>query len=750
MIRHITTTGAACMALAVTLCTVSLLAAPLVRPPADLTADIPADFTRFEIEGHPQVAQGLNRFLWYHLAHRVNIGPVMFNKEYLSISDAWVNSPAFPQFHNRTAVQAMIDELQKTQVHRSGYVLTHQHDSTAHDYGWPFPMWVQAGMTAPDSIGKTAGWHFGKPDGTWVWASLALPGMERFQGAAAARSWTLSDAISEGVEAGHWRVTITGKSPRLQSPDGISWEAFQAPFIQIRWKRTGNWKGAAPAIEWMREGDTGFGADRRIPFEYVSELSPKEQQIGGIVGDAYTHGAFQRCIVPMHRHPKWTGRIVAMRILPGEPAGDAGLDINSIFTAYDTRHPINNPIYILASWRMYRWTGDVEFLRTQLDRMRMALRQQQTEFEALKRGHIRVTWQGHDALPGWSRRGERGRIIHGGHGIGGNYWDILPFGWDEMYATSQYHAALIAMAEVEEAVQRHKEWKMPARVRPFDPAALRKHAEAVRQTVRTRFWNDTTGRYVGCIDPNGVVRDYGFVVMNQEAIWYDVASRTEARSIMDWISGRRIVEGDTSTGEDIYHWIFAPRSTTRRNVEWYSQGWYYPEDIPWGGQVQDGGAVLGFTFYDLWARLKVYGPDDAWQRLCAIAQWDDAAWQAGGYRAYYADGSKGTTLQGSGTAGGLGIDMEFHESSMLPAFLVYGLLGIDADAHTLRVRPHLPNAVPSLGVSNLLYRGARLSIRVSRGLVEVEALSLPPNGILLCGPTGVVTTADKPGRYRLR
>ncbi len=739
-----------CMGLLVSLCAVSVAAAPLVRPPADLLDGVPPDFTRFEIEGHSQVAQSLNRFLWYHLAHRIDIGPVMFNKEYLSISDAWVNSPSFPQFGNRPAWKAIVDGLQQTKLHRSGYLLTHQHDSTAHDYGWPFPMWVQAGMTAQESIGKTAGWHFGRPDGTWVWASLAQPGMERFHGAGAAQSWILTDARSEGVDDGYWRITVTGKAPKLLSPHGISWEAFQAPFIQIRWKRTGAWKATLPRIEWMREGDTAFGPDRRVTFEYTSTLTPREQQIGGIVGDAYTHGDFQRCIVPMHTHPKWNGRIVAMRIVPGEPDKDAGCHINAVFTAYDTRHPINNPIFILATWRMYRWSGDLDFLRAQIDRMRMALRQQQTEFEALKRGHIRVTWQGHDALPGWSSKGERVREIHGGHGIGGNYWDILPFGWDEMYATQQYYAAVLAMAEAEEAIQQHREWNMPARIRPLDPAMLRRHAVQVRDVAQKRFWNEAAGRFVGCIDPKGTARDYGFVVMNQEAIWYDIASRTQARSIMDWISGKRIVEGDTSTGEDIYHWVFAPRSTTRRNVEWYSQGWYYPEDIPWGGQVQDGGAVLGFTFYDLWARLKVYGPDDAWQRLCAIMHWDNEAWKAGGYRAFYTDGSKGATLQGSGTAGGLGIDMEFHESSMLPAFLVYGLLGIDADAHALRVRPHLPVAVPSVGVANLWYRGARLNVRVSRGLVEVEAVSLPQSGILMCGPTGVVTSVDKPGTYRLR
>ena len=34
-----------------------------------------------------------------------------------------------------------------------------------------------------------------------------------------------------------------------------------------------------------------------------------------------------------------------------------------------------------------------------------------------------------------------------------------------------------------------------------------------------------------------------------------------------------MVEGDTSTGPDIYHWRFGPRATTRRNLDYYFWGW---------------------------------------------------------------------------------------------------------------------------------------------------------------------------------
>ncbi len=95
---------------------------------------------------------------------------------------------------------------------------------------------------------------------------------------------------------------------------------------------------------------------------------------------------------------------------------------------------------------------------------------------------------------------------------------------------------------------------------------------------------------------------------NMEAIYYDFATPEHARSIMSWLDGDRIVAGDTSTGKDIYHWRFAPRCTTKRNVEFYFWAWSGPETIPWGGQVQDGGAVLGFSYHDMMARLAIARP----------------------------------------------------------------------------------------------------------------------------------------------
>jgi len=69
------------------------------------------------------------------------------------------------------------------------------------------------------------------------------------------------------------------------------------------------------------------------------------------------------------------------------------------------------------------------------------------------------------------------------------------------------------------------------------------------------------------------------------------------KEMESWLSGERAVEGDTAQGAGIYHWRFAPRATTKRNIEYYFWAWSAPESIPFGAQIQDGGAVLGWSYH---------------------------------------------------------------------------------------------------------------------------------------------------------
>ena len=691
---------------------------------ADSVADqliekVPGDFPRFAFAGHREQAQWLSHFLWYHFHHRLSNSAVLFNKEYLLTADIWLGNACprrsqerIQDVHRRILLEAFIDD--------EGYVSSHQHFSQAHDLGWPFPSWGQAHRNLAQVKGKTAGWHFQplpKVRG-WIGGHLRASNGKEYTGAAAASRWELHNARSLGIQDNSWHLEAAGVSPAITTPPGYCINAFDAPYLQLRWTRAGvPHDRAAPYVEWLRETDTDYSPERRVYFRLGK--TPLSRQ--------YNHS-----IMTMYRHPQWQGKIKRIRIslAPGE--ADAKFEIDSFFTVYDTRHTINNPILILASCRYFNWTGDLDFLRRQIGRMRRALRYQQTVMGGLQYHHIRNPWPGHDGLPSWNKDSDGKLTFYSGHGIGSNYWDILPFGWDDLYATNQYYAATLALAEIEEAIQQNPGWDIPVGVLRLDPQQLRQHARQVKRTANHLLWNQQNGRFVACIDSKGNKHDYGYTFLNLDAIWYDLATPEHAGQIMTWITGDRIIQSDTSTGADIYRWRFGPRATTRRNIEWYGQGWWAPESLDWGYQVQDGGAVLGFTFYDLWARLHILGPDNAWDRLVEILKWEKEVHAEGGYRKYYEGNKRGTTLQGGGTCGGLGIDYEFRESSLLPSIVPYGFLGLRARPDgSLAINPRLPRACPEMALSNVLFRNTHLDIRAASDAVEIDCKDLPAEPIRL-------------------
>ena len=694
----------------------------------ELTKQVPADFPRFTMTGQEQQADLLTHYLWYHFQHRPGINLTLFNKEYLLTADIWMGNAAKGQ-PSRTIQEIHRDLLLGMQMDDEGYVFTHQHFSHAHDHGWPFPLWTQADKHPAATKGKTVGWHFQKLEEVPGWAGdgLRYGQLKQYVGTQAADAFELHHLKSLGIIDKRWRLQATGPSPTLLTPAGVEIDAFQAPYLQLRWKRTGQpTTHTLPYIEWLREGDEAFTPDRRVYFH--PEKTP-------LSSDCY------HSIMAMYRHPQWQGTIkrIRLNLAPGE--SQVEFDIDSFFAVYDTRHTINNPIFILASARYFSWTGDIDFLRRNINRMRLALRYQQTVMGGLEHNHIRVPWPGHDGLAGFRRESNGSKTILGGHGIGNNYWDLMPFGWDDFYATYQYYAATTTLATLEQAIAERPGWQIPLGALRLDPQTLRNHAAQVKQHANDLFWNDQAGRFIASIDSQGQRHDYGYTFVNLDAIWYSIASDQHAQAIMDWLTGRRLVEGDTSTGADIYHWRFGPRATTKRNVAWYGQGWYNPEDIPWGGQVQDGGAVLGFTFYDLMARVKVLGPDNAYERLQEILAWEKEVHSAGGYRAYYKAGKHEASLQGCGTAGGLGIDCEFYESSLLPSVVVYGFMGLDAAAFDrLTIQPCLPAACPRMSVENLLYHSVLMDVQVSQKQIVVTIKQEPLDAIRI----------ELPGNWKLQ
>ncbi|MCF7669467.1 MAG: hypothetical protein K9N48_06805 [Verrucomicrobia bacterium] len=640
--------------------------------------DAPAGFPEFVVPGHDRQMETLQRL---YLLHYPGAGPKS------TLWDQWLTSPSlwpavtedersdsFRAAWRRALSQRIIDP--------NGYVATHQHPSIAHQHGWPFPFWNQ---------GKdTAGWHFsfkntiGPP---WRKTGLDTPD-----------DWTMHGAVDKGIDEFGWNIRLTETNASITTPSR-TFNAFESPFLQLRWKSDKLGPDADPYVSWTTPDNDVFTPRRRVHFTPASA------------------GAIDYTMIPMYEHPLWKGRIARVRINFGNKSPGAEVCVQAFFTQYDTRHNINNQCFINGCADYFNWTHDVDFLKDNIGRMRRALKYLMTQHHGLEKKVIRTDWVGHDGRSGLTYDSSGNKIIKHGRGIGNNYWDLLPFGFLDTYATILYYDALMSMSEIELGIEAHPEWRIPEESKGYDSSTLLEHAADVKATGNNLFWNDRTGRFVACIDKDGQPHDYGLTFLNLEAVYYGFATAKHEQSIMSWINGERVVESDTSQASDIYHWRFGPRSTTKRNTNWYSWAWSSPESIPWGGQVQDGGAVLGFSYHDLMARLHTLGPDNAWERLESVIAWFDDVTDAGGYREYYKNHEG--SLQGGGTPGGLGMDNEFFESVLVPQVMLDGFLGFKPTFDGFKLNPVLPRSWPSLRINNIRWGDGVFTVHAARDYIDV-------------------------------
>jgi hypothetical protein len=645
---------------------------------------IPDDFPRFIVPGHEAEMARLRDLFWLHYE---NAGPL------IPLWDEWMPmSTLWPACGTGSQLDAMrgrwADALASRIINADGYVVTQQHDGPAHAEGWPFPLWTQAGGI---------GWHF---------APIGVPGYEAPK--ATREGWQLVAADGKALSDNGWPIELTSPQASAQTPP-FSVEAKAGPWLRLNWRASGL-ERANCYVEWTTADRTEFSPDRRVYFSPPAGQGQASASLpmGGGDGKTVAAVAETRTMIPVYRHPDWKGTITGLRI-GFDNAAPAHVVLKSLHTACDTRHNINNSNFIRGCHDYFVWSRDLAFLRGQIARIRTAMRFIEREFDTRSRKCIYTTWPGHEGRSGVCQVDGK-KVILPGNGIGSNYWDILPFGGEDALATIYYYDALLDLADLEEQIASHPGWNVAAGADAFDPGDLRTHAREVKEYGGRRFWNEKTGRF-GTVDLDGVLHDYGFTFLNNEAVYYGFAAPEQAKSIHAWLSGRRAVEGDTSTAEDIYHWRFAPRATTKRNLDYYFWGWNKPESIPWGNQVQDGGAVLGFAYHDLMARLATAGPDDAWQRLRQVLAWFDEVESAGGYRKYYSDPSKGT-MQGGNVPGGLGLDKEFFESILVPQVMVYGFLGLHPTGAGCAIQPNLPSDWTSLTITRVHLHDHVVDLRV--------------------------------------
>jgi hypothetical protein len=629
-------------------------------------------------------------------------------------------------------------------------------------YGWPWPKYNR-NYTTP----LPTGWEFNTP----------ADGQRDL--------WTSQDVKLEPGYVDHSLVgAIDGPKPELISPK-FDCDAFQIPIIELDIAYKG--AGADKLINglklfWTTDKSPDWSDDKSVDVGF-SVLPPNDfpDDYAGHVSDQQARYSL---FFPMYLHPAWGRggtRITRLRIAPtGRDAQGVTVSVNYIRASYDVSLTTTNATLINAAYKFYMWDGPCyasgqasrsiargdDFLTAIMPRLRRSMLFMNEHMRGKAEGLIKLDWF----------VGKDGIGNECGRGVYGSYWDLLPGGLYDLDSNVNYVYALKAMAELERVVKKRgihvpdvsvigPDNKTVIRYKET-PESLTKLAARVKKNIETRFWNPETGRFGRNIDVNGKLYDYGWLQHNLFALAMGIGTKAQRDSIVSWVNGSRIVNGDTSTGADIYHWRFGPRISTKRNEDYYY--WAWPHDrknepgnvqFDWGNQMQDGGAVPFTSCYDLMARCSTGRQseiDKAYDRTLEIKAWYDDVKSAGGtgpefYRKYY-DGHPERGRQQSPNPGGLGLDHEFlSDSSLGTEFLFHAFLGIDStEDGIIDIAPKVPSQLDKLGCENVYYRGNHLKIEAGRGYVSLEGSTIPnPAGLkarvtLRNVPPGAVITGGKP------
>lgn len=650
-------------------------------PPSNATAT----FAEFSARGED--LSGLNTMLKKYYAACNMDGAGTYPLAWLTHAMLWVGD-ASPVAESPMR-KRIANRLARTKLSPDGYVSCHQVEGLAHSEGWPFPLPTQsAGF----------GFYFSTSGLIYGPEFLVFPAKD-------VDGWKLERAQSRGLDAAKgWELELTAPNAAVTSPP-FDVDALVSPFIRVKWNAAELPAGSKPYIEWTTEAEPDFSPERRMEFPLPSSSS---------------NFPVQDFDIPVYEITKARGKITRLRIGFGNSA-PGRVTLMRVFSAVDSRHTINNPNFLIASADYFSWTGDRAWLAANLEKMRLATAYMISEFRVREAHLLRAPWIGHDGRSGLEYTAEGKKIVHKGVGVGGMYWDLLPFGGDDAMSSVYLYLALVRMAQIEHVVAAENLMPDHKPSDGLDGPSLRSLADDVRKKFQETFWNPETGRFAAK-DDRGRFRDYGFTFLNNEAITYGLATDDQAAEILQWLDGARTVAGDTSQGDDIYKFQFGPRATTKRNIDYYSFVWWRPEDIAFGDQVQDGGAVLGFTYHDLMARIRHMGADNAWQRLREILKWHRDVEEAGGPRAYYAVPGRGT-LQGGGTAGGVGIDEEFYESVLAPAIILDGFIGFSVRPDGFDLDPRIPGGIENLTVKNVAYRDLLWDVEAAPGSVTFHVQS---------------------------
>lgn len=369
-------------------------------------------------------------------------------------------------------------------------------------------------------------------------------------------------------------------------------------------------------------------------------------------------------------------------------------------------HFTTNPMYILAAWRIAMW-DDFNYLN-EIDEQNVISRadgdedlrddsEGKTVWEKIQLAmqYMEMELGGNDGLLIIDNDENDGTP----EGMPSNYWDNLKMGYLEPYTNLYYYASLLAMSDL---------WKVQGD--QAQSRIYRNRAELIRKLYNETFWDDTKSRYVSTIDIHGNVWDFGLTFLNLEAAAYGLPDQTQAEAIFTWLDGERIIEGDFSTGSDIYAYGLAPRANTIPIESvgppyWWNDvngGIDVTQNGSWNRHLENGGFIFYTSFYDILARTSWIGPENAWVRMEAITKEyrfdevrrDPNVWQ-------------------------MGVIGEFPESGLVPAAIVHAFVGLDANSDGLIIAPAVPKALNTITIDRVVHQGHIYEIEAGDNYVRL-------------------------------
>lgn len=323
---------------------------------------------------------------------------------------------------------------------------------------------------------------------------------------------------------------------------------------------------------------------------------------------------------------------------------------------YDLNINDDTPLIVLALWHHYNTTGDEGFLQEIYPAAAKAARHILSQ-----RNDQGLVWCSATGTSDWGIASWRNVIT--GYTLSGAVTEI----------NSECYAALRTVAQMARVLGKHDE-----------SAELAQEAQTLKNAINTHLRNPANGLYYLNIDVNGhphsdITSDLVFPVM------FDVADDETAARIISRLS-------------DDAFWTGAGIRTVPRDAPNYD-----PDGPNWGSYGLMGGVWLGVSFWFAFAAAR-YNPEFMDHALSAS------------FRNFSSDPRRNNTVPGQFSEWLHGETLT-NEGMMLspwdpPRYLwaaVEGAAGLDITDGQLSLSPRLASDWKWMGVSNLPYRGRRLT-----------------------------------------